>query len=257
MASDQPAEILRPGEQPLDLPATPIAAQRPPIWRPSGSAAVSAMGSNHLDPQADQIPVQPIAVAGLVANHADGSLLGKAGIDGGFGKRDFLRACGRHVNGDWSAITVCHCNALRTLTPLGCADAPFGPYKAALDKTLGQIEFTVPQSLDGTNTYSISKSKISLSVSRCRACALSAAHLRILFNLEMELAKPRATLQHIFEMASSVLFPFLAAALQSLCSPLLQRSRERFCRGCHADRRGLRRPATLPQPRSGHSRRPT
>ena len=33
---------------------------------------------------------------------------------------------------------------------------------------------------------SIAKSKITLSASRCRACALSAAHLRVLFDLEME-----------------------------------------------------------------------
>ena len=45
-AAADPAKVLQPGEQPLNLPSPQVAAQRPPIL---GSLSAATVGGNHLD----------------------------------------------------------------------------------------------------------------------------------------------------------------------------------------------------------------
>ena len=55
VADDQAAEVAQPGEEPLDLPAAPVAAQRAAILG-LGPLAVAPMRRDHLDAQLRQVP---------------------------------------------------------------------------------------------------------------------------------------------------------------------------------------------------------
>jgi hypothetical protein len=52
-----------------------------------------------------------------------GKILGEALLDSVLSKGDFMRTSRRRVHGDRSASAVCHCHELRTLAPLGLANA--------------------------------------------------------------------------------------------------------------------------------------
>ncbi len=67
-AYDQAAEVMEPREPPLDLPAPPVAAQRPAVLgRP---AAVGTMGRDQFDALFQQRFIHPIAVVGPVADES-------------------------------------------------------------------------------------------------------------------------------------------------------------------------------------------
>jgi hypothetical protein len=126
VAHNESAEVLQPGKQPFDLPASTVAAQCTPILsRWPGS--VLAMRGDHLDALLGELRIQRVAIVGEIPNQPFGKFLGEALLDSVFSKGDFMRASRRRVDGDRSTSAVCHCHELRTLAPLGLAhgSAPF------------------------------------------------------------------------------------------------------------------------------------
>ena len=76
-AGDEAAEVVQPGEEPLDLPASPVAAQRATVL--GGLLAVAAMRRNQLDVVAlFQFGIQAVAVVGLVADQSRRELIEEA-----------------------------------------------------------------------------------------------------------------------------------------------------------------------------------
>lgn len=113
---------MQPGKQSLNFPAPPIAPQLATILR-SRADSVDPVRRNHRHSLSRQTLIQRITVVSLVANQALGSLVGEAGCECFLDERDFGRASRVKVDGDWSTSAVCHCHELRTLAPLGFADA--------------------------------------------------------------------------------------------------------------------------------------
>ncbi len=63
---DEAAEVVQPGEQPLDAPAAAVSAKLAPILC---LAALAPVRGDHFDAVGlGQLPVEPVRVVGLVAN---------------------------------------------------------------------------------------------------------------------------------------------------------------------------------------------
>ena len=118
---------MQPGKQSFNSPAAPIATQWPAILGLAPRGAVVPMRGDHLDADCGHLAIQFVTVISFVSDQALGPFLCETAVDGGRDESDFMRTRRLDVNGDWSAIAVCHCHELRTLTPLGLADgsAPF------------------------------------------------------------------------------------------------------------------------------------
>jgi hypothetical protein len=86
---DEAALVLEPRKQPLDSPSAAVATE--------GSAvagrldAVATMGRDELDRAGGQRPVEGVAVVGRVADQARRVVGQKAGVQGLFDERDFVR----------------------------------------------------------------------------------------------------------------------------------------------------------------------
>ena len=89
-AGDETAEVMEPGEEPLDLPSTFVAAQRSAVLR-SGLFAVPPVRGNHLHVKLRQFHVQRIGVVGAVANEALGQLSDKSGVESGSDETTLVR----------------------------------------------------------------------------------------------------------------------------------------------------------------------
>lgn len=88
-ASDEAAEVVEPGEEPLHVPASFIAAQWPPVL---GFAPVAAVGRDHFNRVfVLELLVEPVRVVGLVADQPRGQLAEEASGEDLFDKRAFRR----------------------------------------------------------------------------------------------------------------------------------------------------------------------
>jgi hypothetical protein len=123
----EPAVAEQPSKQALDLPAAHVAAQGAAILSAS-LAPVGLVRSDQLDPSFFAKPrVERIAVISSVSNKAIGCVLEKAGVDGRFDERGFMRRSTCNPTGDRKTSAVCDGHDLRPLAPLGLSDgeAPF------------------------------------------------------------------------------------------------------------------------------------
>jgi len=84
------AQVAQPGEEPLDLPAPPVAAQRAAVLG-LGLGAVAPVWGNHLDAQLAQSLIQRVGIVGAVANKPLGQLVDKAGVERGGDERHLVR----------------------------------------------------------------------------------------------------------------------------------------------------------------------
>ncbi len=89
-AGDQAARVVKPSEEPLNLPTAAGAAQRPAVL--SHTAAASAMAGNHFDPvPGAQEGVERIAVIAAVADQARRERAEEAGVEGRGHEVAFIR----------------------------------------------------------------------------------------------------------------------------------------------------------------------
>lgn len=87
--SNQAAEVLKPGEQALDLPASAVAAERSTVL---GLLVPSAkVRSDQFNAPLDaESFVESVAVVRPVANQSLGRMFEEAGVDRGFDERDLV-----------------------------------------------------------------------------------------------------------------------------------------------------------------------
>jgi hypothetical protein len=126
ISGHQATEVVQPCEQPLDLPAMSIPAQRSSILS-CFPDAIAAMRRDHFNVLRFKLSVQPVTVVGAITDQSFGTFRDKALLKSSFDKGDFVRRSRRCVDGDRNTSAVCHCHELRALAPLGlshCA-APF------------------------------------------------------------------------------------------------------------------------------------
>jgi hypothetical protein len=119
-------EVLQPGEESLDFPATAVTPQRPPVLS-YGLLPVAAMWRNHLDACSGQLGVERVGVIGFIADQSLGQFGGKNFGESACNKGDLMRRSRRRVDGERKTRAVCHRQELRTFAPLGLShpEAPF------------------------------------------------------------------------------------------------------------------------------------
>ena len=106
-ASDQPAEVLQPGEEPLHAPTSARPSQAAAILR-GFPAAIVPMGSDQLCAVVrTQAARQRRAVIGFVADQALGRRREETLLEGGFDEPALMRSSAGHVHGERKTMAVC------------------------------------------------------------------------------------------------------------------------------------------------------
>lgn len=106
IACHQPAKVLQPGKQALDLPAAFVPAQGATVLG-RRSLSVSAVRRDQLDAPGGQSLVQRVAVVGRIPDQPLGLVLEEAALEGGLNKGDLMRRSRRCVDGDRNTSAVC------------------------------------------------------------------------------------------------------------------------------------------------------
>jgi len=117
-AHRNPTEVLKPGEQPLNLPPPLVTPERSAVLRRS-FLSVRLMRRNHLNTLLFEFCVERVGVISLIANQSFRRFSGKNLSESFSDKGDFMRRSRRRVNGDRKTIAVCQRHELRTFAPLG------------------------------------------------------------------------------------------------------------------------------------------
>src|SRR5579885_1391305 len=113
-ANDGAAKVMKPGEQPFDLPATPVATQNSSVLR-RHSDAYEFVGCDQLHPVAfTDALVQGVAVVSAVADQAFRDFAKKSLMECGHDKFCFMRGSARHVHGERKTMAVCDCHDFTT-----------------------------------------------------------------------------------------------------------------------------------------------
>lgn len=125
-AHRNPSEVLKPREQPLNLPSSLIAPQRSAILRRC-FLAVRLVRRNHLNALLSEFGIERIRVVSLISNQSLRLFNGKNLSESFSDKGDFMRVSRRRVDGDRKTIAVCHRHEFRTFAPLGLShsESPF------------------------------------------------------------------------------------------------------------------------------------
>ena len=121
VANVQAAKMIEPAEEAFDLPAAPVASERPAVlsWRLD---AIDFVRGNQLDALLPESFIERIAVVGFVSNQSSGKFTNESGIQCFFNEGDFMWRSRGHKGRDRKTRAVCHCHDLATLAPLGCSD---------------------------------------------------------------------------------------------------------------------------------------
>ena len=126
-ANDDATKIMKPGEQALDFPATPVTTQDAAVLR-RGFASGGTVRSNQLHTEAlANLHVQRIAVVSAVADHALGSFGKEALFERGFDELCFMRRSAGHVHGERKTMAVADRHDFAAFAAASRADsrAPF------------------------------------------------------------------------------------------------------------------------------------
>jgi len=124
-SGDEAPEVVHPGEEALDLPAFPIAAQLAAVL---GLRSAMAVGRDQLDAVLlVQALVQLVRVVGLVADQPRRELVQEAGGEDFFDQPALRRRSALHRYGEWKTVISGDSEDLRALAPPRGADreAPF------------------------------------------------------------------------------------------------------------------------------------
>lgn len=123
VAHQDPAVVLQPRVEPLDLPAAPVTAQGTAILRP-GPDPLGPVRCNQRDAARGELGIERIGVLGLVADQPRGERPDEALREGRLDEGDFGGRSALHVHGARKTSTVCQGHDLGPLAPLG------GPHAA-------------------------------------------------------------------------------------------------------------------------------
>ncbi len=126
-AGDQSAEVMKPGEQPLDFPTAAVASQFSTVlgFLPAAIAFVRRDQANAM--LLPQVLVEWIAVVGRVADHSSGLGSGEALLDGRFHELGFMRRSAGDAAGERKTMAVCDGHDFTAFSSASRADssAPF------------------------------------------------------------------------------------------------------------------------------------
>jgi hypothetical protein len=123
ITDSNPAEVLQPGIQSFNLPATLIAPQLAPILS-CGFDAIATMRSDHFNALRQELCVQRIAVICPISDQALRLCQDKSRCESCFHKGDFIWRSTFNVYGDRKTRAVCQRHDLRTFAPLGLSNCP-------------------------------------------------------------------------------------------------------------------------------------
>src|SRR2546429_6738323 len=123
VTDENASEVVQPGEEPFDLPASVVSAEHPAILG-LGSGAVLPMRSDHLDIVfLLQRVIQRIAIVGSVADQPLRHLPDEPSVQSLFFQRDFMRRSTGCAYGERKTRAVCDCHDLGPFASLGLANA--------------------------------------------------------------------------------------------------------------------------------------
>jgi hypothetical protein len=108
VAGDQAPEAHEPGEEALDVPSTPVAAEGTAVL--GLPPALGMVWSNHLNAHGCQLGIEAVAVVGLVADEAFGQRPDKASLQGFGDVSRFMSFTTRNPQGDRKTVAVRHCH---------------------------------------------------------------------------------------------------------------------------------------------------
>jgi len=147
MTNLNPAKVLQPSEQSLNLPAFPITPQRSAVLGTS-LPAVDLMRSDHFDTLLAQPGIQGVAVIGSVTNQSFRFLLDKSLFQSRLDQFHFMRRSTANGYGDRKTSAICHCHELCPLAPLGFSH-PAAPFFATtkLPSMKHSLKSSLPRSL--------------------------------------------------------------------------------------------------------------
>jgi hypothetical protein len=125
-ASDQAAVIMKPGEEPFDLPATTHATKRTTIL--GEMTTTRPLRCDELDAVRPQdMRVERITVVRLIANQSFGEIGKEARVESRFNEPALIRRSAGHVDGDRKTMAVAdrHDFAAVTASSRANGGAPF------------------------------------------------------------------------------------------------------------------------------------
>lgn len=123
VADDKSAEVLKPGKQAFDFPATFVSTQRSAVLG-GRFAAIASMRSNHLHAAFfGQPAIQVVAVIGLVADHSHRQVVEETSVQGRIDKGYFVGASAACVNGERKTLSVCKPHDFGAFAAFGLANA--------------------------------------------------------------------------------------------------------------------------------------
>src|SRR5579863_6190880 len=126
-ANDDASKVMKPSEQTLDLPATPVTAEHAAVLR-RFPAARGIVRRNQLHAEAfANLGIQRIAVVSAVADQALGSFGEETTLDGGCDEFCFMRRSAGHVYGERKTMAVADRHDFAAFAAASRADsrAPF------------------------------------------------------------------------------------------------------------------------------------
>ena len=126
-ANDDATKIMKPREQALDFPASPVTTQYTAILR-RGFAATAMVRSNQLHTEAlANLHIQWVTVVSAVADHALGSFGKEALFERGSDELCFMRRSAGHVHGERKTMAVADRHDFAAFAAASRADsrAPF------------------------------------------------------------------------------------------------------------------------------------
>jgi len=117
-ASEDTLELVEPGKQTFDFPATLVSTQSATILS-NCTFAVAFVWCDQFYTLFCQEAIERITVVGAIPNKSFGSSQRDGFIERSFDKGDFMWASRRRVHGEWKTSSVCNNHELCTLAPLG------------------------------------------------------------------------------------------------------------------------------------------
>ena len=144
VSDDQSTEVLQPGEEAFDLPASLVPSEHPAVLCFWFRRVASVRRDHHRAELSHYEPVQRIAVVGSVADQSDRCFFDEAGIEDVFNERDLMRASTGDAQGDRKARAVCNCHDLGPFPAL-CLTHGIAPFLAGANvPTMKHSETSIP-----------------------------------------------------------------------------------------------------------------
>jgi hypothetical protein len=123
-----PAKVIDPRKEPLDLLSSSVPPQLPPILR-FGPFSVLPMGRDHLDTLRLQLSIELVTVIRPVPNELLGFFLNKPVFDRVLHQHYFMPVSTLEAYGDRKTSAVCNCHDLPPFAPLRISN-PWAPFFA-------------------------------------------------------------------------------------------------------------------------------